>query len=102
MSSVSRYVIASSSNPSSWSRARARSFSTASDAPTRSIESGVHPSSRVSAKSCRISEVRRPHAEKLPGNFGTSTRSMPSSSATVVACMGPAPPKAISTHSRGS
>ena len=102
MSRVSRKAAAPSANPSSRNRARARSRNPASAAPTRPIESGAQPSSTVSVKSCRISEARRPHAEKLPGSFGTSTLSMPSSSATVVACMGPAPPNAISTHRRGS
>src|SRR2546425_270300 len=40
--------------------------------------------------------------EKFPGCRGTSTRGIPISWARASACIGPAPPKAISVKSRGS
>ncbi|MNC89030.1 hypothetical protein D3C83_49180 [compost metagenome] len=43
-----------------------------------------------------------PKAQKLPGRSGTTTREISSSSAMKAACIGPAPPKAISANSRGS
>ena len=44
----------------------------------------------------------QPTALVIPGRAGIITRGMPSSAARAAACMGPAPPKANSTKSRGS
>ena len=43
-----------------------------------------------------------PSAERCPGKRGTRTRVMPSSSATCMTCIGPAPPKPSRVKSRGS
>jgi hypothetical protein len=43
-----------------------------------------------------------PSAHSTPGAGGTSTRSMPSSSASAQPCSGPAPPNGTRVKSRGS
>ena len=52
--------------------------------------------------STRSGAASVPNAEQTPGLGGTSTRRMPMASAISAACVGPAPPKATSTNSRGS
>ena len=46
--------------------------------------------------------LSRPSAAVMPGQRGITIRSMPSSSATCGACIGPAPPRATSAKRRGS
>ena len=56
----------------------------------------------VCANSLRKSATRSPSAHSRPGEGGTITGKEPISSATALACSGPAPPKATSANSRGS
>ena len=52
--------------------------------------------------SCFTSDMSSPSAELTPGVSGTSSVGMPRSSASLPACMGPAPPKATRVNSRMS
>ena len=83
----------------SWSRAFAASRSIAS---VGGPVSASPVRSTLSTRSTRLSETSIPTAERTPEAGGTSTRFMPSSSATAAPCIGPAPPKAIRVSSRGS
>ena len=56
----------------------------------------------VCANSLRKPATRSPSAHNRPGEGGTMTGKEPISSATALACSGPAPPKATSANSRGS
>ena len=56
----------------------------------------------VCANSLRKPATRSPSAHSRPGDGGTMTGKEPISSATALACSGPAPPKATSANSRGS
>ena len=69
---------------------------------TSSTEVWAVAETRVRTKSRRTSAISSPSAEKLPGSGGTTTVRMPSSSATAVACNGPAPPNGSRAKSRGS
>ena len=57
---------------------------------------------RVRARSTRGSLRPMPQAEKTPAYGGTSTRFTCSSAPSAAACIGPPPPAATSTKSRGS
>ena len=54
------------------------------------------------ATSCSIGAASRPAADSTPGWRGISTLPMPSSAASAVAWIGPAPPSATSVKRRGS
>ena len=57
---------------------------------------------KAMATSCSIGAASRPAADSTPGWRGISTLPMPSSAASAVAWIGPAPPNATSVKCRGS
>ena len=87
------------------SSAISRAHASSSSPSTRRTSAKASPASgrgNAIATSCSVGAASRPAADSTPGWRGISTLPMPSSAASAVAWIGPAPPSATSVKRRGS